>query len=273
MPKEVIEICPPISANELTGSTFTDEYNLGLGEALIHFLRLRTRIGSTTAGVVQYSVGGVALNQLLYSIKPARAAFALDTYDILADWKAIDDDTNTASRARHAVMGHPWDVFMKDKEVFWTMINEGFERTAGGFVPKKENPRKGLKPVMVWTETDSQRHVTYEAIADQVNNPLFRQIMRFVRSNLKEQLGSIRVGPLSSTVGVYTLAYFSPELREDESIWKPRDSYSNDCKQDQNMGTTQIGGQALRYADYFATGNFLSKATQYVNDSVKQFAT
>lgn len=270
MPKEVIEICPPISANELTGSTFTDEFNLGLGEALIHLLRLPTRLGSVTAGLVQYSVGGVTLNRLLYSIKPARAGFALDTFDVLNDWTAIDSDANAERRARHSAMGHPWDVFMKDKEVFRTMINEGFERTAGGFVAKKENPRKGLRPVIVWTDTDNQRHVTYEAIADQVSNPLFRQIMKFVRSNLREQLGSIRVGPLSSTVGVYTLAYFSPELREDESIWKPRDSYSDDCSTDQNMGTTQIGVQALRYADYFAKGNFSSKANQYINDNAKQ---
>lgn len=269
MPKEVIEICPPISANELTDSTFTDEYNLGLGAAPIHFLRLRTRIGSVTAGLVQYSVGGVALNQLLYSIKPARAALTLDTHDLLNDWTAIDREDNTARRARHADMGHPWDVFMKDKKVFWTMINKGFERTVGGFVAKKENPRKGLKPVMVWTDTNSQRYVTYEAISDQASHPLFHQIMRFVRSNLGEQLGSIRVGPLSSTVGVYTLAYFSPELREDEFIWKPRDSYSDDCKPDQNMGTTQIGVQALRYADYFAKGNFSNKAIQYINDCAK----
>lgn len=171
MAKEVIEICPPITANELTGSTFTDEYNFGLGEALIQFLRLRTNIVSTTAGIVQYNVGGVRLNQLLCSIKSAHAAFALDTFDLLDDWKAIDSDANAERRARHAVMGHPWDVFMKDKEVFWTMINKGFERTAGGFIPKKENPGQGLKPVIVWTDADNQKHVTYEAIVDQVNNP------------------------------------------------------------------------------------------------------
>lgn len=259
MLKEVIEICPPISANQLTGSTFTDEYNLDLGKVPIHFLRLRTRRSLATVGLVQYSVGGVKLNQLLYSIKPARAALKLDTSDVLGDWKAIDSEANAERRARHAVMGHPWDVFMKDKEVFWTMINEGFDGTRGYLVPKEENPRKGLKPVMVWTETDNQRHVTYEAIADQVNNPLFRQIMRFVRSK----------GSLSSTVGVYTLAYFSPELREDESVWKPRDGYGGECTNDQNMGTTQIGVQALRYADYFGKGKFAQEATQYVNDTAK----
>lgn len=270
MPKETIEICPPVSANQLTRSTLEDQHELGLGDALIHFIRLQTKLGTSVAGIVQYSVDGIGLNLLLHTLKPARASFGIDTHDLLNDWEAIDLSANTDRKARHAAMGRCWEVFMKDKEVFWTMIDKVYDHSTNEFILGRENPKKGLKPVMAWTESDGQVHVSYEAISDQPSNPIFRQIRGYLRTHLEEPFSSIGIRPISSVVGVYALAYFSPELRENEDIWKPRDGYGRGERiGTQNMGTTQVGVMTLRYADYFLKGRFIKEATQFVNDTAK----
>lgn len=252
-------ICPPISANELLGTTLPDPYNYDLpfGIRPIHFYKMRGRNAVHIIGVQEGYIGGRQINQLLRTIKPEKAALAWDILDLLNDWIVIDRPENEARRKRHEEMGECWQAFSRDKMMFWDLINSALIRD-GVAKWREEDPNVGAKGVIWWRiNDDSTKEAVFAQIASQAKSMALKSIIRsHLTKGEKPQL-------LSTTLGVWLLAYFSPEIRSDESVWKPRDSY-NPGSVDQNMGTTQVGVMTLRYAEHFLGGKFIPAAEEYI---------
>lgn len=252
-----LHICPPISPNDLLGSTLSDQYSYDLpfGEDPIHFYIIRQRTAIDLIGVQDGYIGGRRLNQLLHSIKPAEASFGIDTEDLLGDWEAIDKPAYAIRLARHAEIPG-WGAFYKDKDMIWSLIKRAYASSNNWLA---EDPNQGVKGVVWWRLKDGDtREVMLKKLIDQIRRPAFRYIVgRHIDSS---ENGAI----LSSVVGAWLLALYSPDIRADKSIWKTFDGYEGDSVNTRNMGTTQVGLMAVRYADTFLDGRFISNAQEYI---------
>lgn len=248
-------ICTPICPNDLMGSIFTDQYSLPFGERLIHFYIVRNRTSIDIIGVQEGYIGGRQLNQLLHCIKPTDAMYNIDTADLLNDWAAIDWPANTERLAKHAAM-HGWEAFYQDKEMLWKLIKEA----AGdrNEIWYEEEPNQGVKGVIWWRlKPDDSRNMVLDKLVDHIKRPAFSYIVNAHRGPLEDP------AILSTVVGTWILAYLSPEVREDKSVWKAFDSYGGECTGGFNMGTTQVGAMAIRYGDAFLNGGFRVQVEEY----------
>lgn len=253
-------ICPPISPNELLGTKFSDQYELPFGKRKLHFYEVFRGESIDIIGVSEGRIGGRRLNELLHIIKPAKASYNIDTYDLLNDWKLIETPVNTGRLHRHEQIPG-FKEFMSEKDMFWDLINRAYVSTNPiGKKWRRESPNKGLKGVIRWNVSyDGSKHIIFNRLME---NP---RIYEYI---LMEHAGSFKDRPfLSSIVGMFLLAYFSPEIRADETLWPSRDGYGGECTGIQNMGTTQVGAMALRYANRFLNSPFISAAEAYVAET------
>lgn len=274
MLKETVEVrpknlhaCPPISANQLLDTTLGNSYNLPFGDRQIYFYKVRTRGAVNIIGVQDEHIGGVQINQLLDSIRPQKATFGIDTFDLLNDWVMIDSPQNAERRARHEVM-HGWDAFQRDKMMFWCLIKKDHPDVFSANWPKlQESFIPEVKGVIWWRiKKDRTREVVLDRLADHKKAISYKHIIKSHTADGENP------HYLSSVLGVWLLAYFSPEIRADESFWKPRDTYSTDCgitsvnsaTARSNIGTTQVGEQALRLSERFLDGRFRKNAERYI---------
>ena len=230
----------------------------------MHFYQVFWGKSVDIIGVQDGRIGGRRLNELLHVIKPQKAAYGIDTYDLLKDWKLIETSANTDRLHRHEQIPG-FKEFMGEKDMFWDLINRAHV-DANRMVKKiweRENPSKGLKGVIWWNvDCESNRQVVFNRLME---NP---RIYEYI---LMEHAGSFKDRPfLSSIVGMFLLAYFSPEIRADETLWPSKDTYGGECTTTNNMGTTQVGVMALRYADRFLSSPFITTAEKYVAETARE---
>ena len=159
-------VCPPISPNELLGTTFIDQYRLPFGKRQLHFYQVFWGKSVDIIGVQDGRIGGRRLNELLHVIKPQKAAYGIDTYDLLNDWRLIETPVNTDRLHRHEQIPG-FKEFMGEKDMFWDLINRAHV-DVNRMVKKtwkRENPSKGLKGVIWWNvDCESNRQVVFNRL-------------------------------------------------------------------------------------------------------------
>lgn len=256
-----LAVCPPITPNELLGVRFIDQYRLPFGKRNLYFYQAFWGESVDIIGVSEGRIGGRILNQLLHMIKPEKATYGIDTGDILNDWKLIDTPANAERLHIHEQMPG-FKAFMGEKDMYWDLIQKAYGGwSSSGAVWKRENPSKGLKGVIWWkVNYEGKRQIVFDRLGERLQPP-YDYILEKHSRGFKDRPF------ISSIVGMFLLAYFSPEIRADEVLWPSRDTYGGECTNTNNMGTTQVGTMALRYADRFLKSPFIAAAERYVAET------
>ncbi len=259
-PDVTIKAAPPITAEQLMGTTFDNRYNLSLGKKLIHYYEIADPNSRQFLGIVATRLGGQRINQLFDLIK--RGSFGLDTYDLIMDWDNIGKPNYAKTLARHQAMPG-WDVYWADREKMWALVKEA----QVGDRWKKINPARGLVPMFMWGENPETEQPNPEMLYTPWDQ--LRELSPTLEAHTPVYDGKPRPGWMSHTLGVSTLFYFSPDITDNTDYWKPRDKYSDDCGRDQNMGSTQVCAYALKQSQHLFQGSFLPASQDYITREAK----
>lgn len=252
-------VTPPISANVLLGTIVEEPKELPLAKSNILFYRFKANNVTEYVGVVDLNLRGLAFNHLLLSLAPYKG-FALDTRDILNDWKAIDNLPQI--KERHEAMGEPWSIFDRDRLFFREVIEKDYH--LGSWITDSEE--LGLVPVIRWRV--GYRNIR-ELVFDQLSSTEDKRHVEILKRHIPEYQDGMDIRFFNPTVGYFTVCHFSPEIKGDPFKWKKKDSYSSYCQNTQYIGATQVGAYAIKLADTIRKAPFYSRSEKYIRSTAQ----
>ncbi len=268
---ETISAIPPISANQLLGTTLEEKRgrphlsDFSIGNAPIHFYSIYHSDTQVTEffGILNKGLSPKEFGQLLSAIAPFGDTD--EAYDAIKDWGRILNIKNQTLetqllRKQHSKMGPFWGILMKQLDFLREHL-----MTKNLLNPSSQNE---IVPLIHWQVDNSGKR---SWLYDYLNTNTFSERIRddFIRKSSADHILRFKnkdqgINPL---VGIYTTAHFEPEI---SWKWPQHEGFHSTDDFDiptQLMGMAQVAGQALRHGEELLRGNFIQAAENYIKQS------
>jgi hypothetical protein len=197
------QVFGPTTIPDLLGRKLEDARSLSLTAAQAHVISQESPGGTEYTLVLGAALGRRALMDLLYTLAPYKAHGPDRFARVLDNW-GLHDRAKSSSASEHLFREHArslkfsWHEFARHRHVFMEVLQD-------------EAGDRYVMPVVSWSsQADGRRRWCFEAPDDATR--------RAIAKLVEVDLGRAEPNPL---VGLVTVPYFVPELRETWRAWQP----------------------------------------------------